>query len=224
MYIQIYIHTRMSNFKDAFRAKLQKHRSSAIALKSTKKGVDLSQVISNGKPVAVTRVEAEEEEEEERKGGGDGGGSSLPEGFFDDARKNDDDARMKKNVLDRYDKSKNKSTKKISLAVNEGDEFLRQRAEEEMMRENESLAILAAKDVADALILETVAGFDKIDKLREKAEMFKKSKLESFGKNSAKAKDDNEKSGVVADSESESDDDDDDDDDFAWRRKKRKKK
>ena len=152
--------------------------------------------------------------------------ASLPAGFFDEANEEEADGATKKRRSDNADvggsgggnkKQKTANTKTVADETS-SQEFLKQKEEEERIKREEEEAAMHAKELADEVIADTVAGFDKVDALRKKAmEVMKKKKKEggSGEKNVSQAKKDGDK-----DDES-SDDDSDDDDDFAWRRKKK---
>ena len=154
--------------------------------------------------------------------------ASLPAGFFDEANEEEADGATKKRRSDNADvggsgggnkKQKTANTKTVADETS-SQEFLKQKEEEERIKREEEEAAMHAKELADEVIADTVAGFDKVDALRKKAmEVMKKKKKEggSGEKNVSQAKKDGDK-----DDES-SDDDSDDDDDFAWRRKKKSK-
>ena len=155
--------------------------------------------------------------------------ASLPAGFFDEANEEEADGATKKRRSDNADvggsgggnkKQKTANTKTVADETS-SQEFLKQKEEEERIKREEEEAAMHAKELADEVIADTVAGFDKVDALRKKAmEVMKKKKKKEGGsgeKNVSQAKKDGDK-----DDES-SDDDSDDDDDFAWRRKKKSK-
>ena len=156
--------------------------------------------------------------------------SSLPAGFFDEhatARDAKDEEREKRKeeeekkggVATTTTRSIDNTQKTVADETS-GQEYLKQKEEEERMKREEEEAAMHAKELADEVIADTVAGFDKVDALREKAMeilMMKKKKNKEDG-----AKKVNWRKGEEKD-ESSDDDDSDENDDFAWRRKKRKK-
>ena len=173
------------------------------------------------RPREETTVQKEGRRDVEKK-------ASLPAGFFDEANEEEADGATKKRRSDNADvggsgggnkKQKTANTKTVADETS-SQEFLKQKEEEERIKREEEEAAMHAKELADEVIADTVAGFDKVDALRKKAmEVMKKKKKEggSGEKNVSQAKKDGDK-----DDES-SDDDSDDDDDFAWRRKKKSK-
>ena len=173
------------------------------------------------RPREETTVQKEGRRDVEKK-------ASLPAGFFDEANEEEADGTTKKRRSDNADvggsgggnkKQKTANTKTVADETS-SQEFLKQKEEEERIKREEEEAAMHAKELADEVIADTVAGFDKVDALRKKAmEVMKKKKKEggSGEKNVSQAKKDGDK-----DDES-SDDDSDDDDDFAWRRKKKSK-
>ena len=173
------------------------------------------------RPREETSVQKEGRRDVEKK-------ASLPAGFFDEANEEEADGATKKRRSDNADvggsgggnkKQKTANTKTVADETS-SQEFLKQKEEEERIKREEEEAAMHAKELADEVIADTVAGFDKVDALRKKAmEVMKKKKKEggSGEKNVSQAKKDGDK-----DDES-SDDDSDDDDDFAWRRKKKSK-
>ena len=174
------------------------------------------------RPREETTVQKEGRRDVEKK-------ASLPAGFFDEANEEEADGTTKKRRSDNADvggsgggnkKQKTANTKTVADETS-SQEFLKQKEEEERIKREEEEAAMHAKELADEVIADTVAGFDKVDALRKKAmEVMKKKKKKEGGsgeKNVSQAKKDGDK-----DDES-SDDDSDDDDDFAWRRKKKSK-
>ena len=61
------------------------------------------------------------------------------------------------------------NTQKTVADETSGQEYLKQKEEEERMKREEEEAAMHAKELADEVIADTVAGFDKVDALREKA-------------------------------------------------------
>ena len=176
-----------------------------------------------------------------KRGANDGTEKALPAGFFDAANEEQETMKTERkrggdcsggvgDVRGGFESEKKKqktaSASANTVAADElsGQEYLKQKEEEERMKREEEEAAAHAKELADEVIADTVAGFDKVDALREKAMEIMKKK-----KNNNKRGDDDAKkvSGKEEEKEMSSDDDDsddDDDDDFAWRMKKKVKK
>ena len=228
----------VNKFQAAFRAKVERVNETKKKIQTQRtihgedeapegrggaSGTTKMNAISNEKMMRRRREEGEEKKVALSS-------SSLPAGFFDEhatARDAKDEEREKRKeeeekkggVATTTTRSIDNTQKTVADETS-GQEYLKQKEEEERMKREEEEAAIHAKELADEVIADTVAGFDKVDALREKAMeilMKKKKKNKEDG-----AKKVNWRKGEEKD-ESSDDDDSDENDDFAWRRKKRKK-
>ena len=246
-----------ANFRAAFRAKVeqqqqQQHTTNAQRKnRSSECGGFSAGRPSNGEGRDDGMKSVDEEKNSHsllvaKRGANDGTEKALPAGFFDAANEEQETMKTERKRGGDYNgvvdvrggfESEKKKQKTASASANtvaadelSGQEYLKQKEEEERMKREEEEAAAHAKELADEVIADTVAGFDKVDALREKAMeiMKKKKKNNNNSNNNNNRGDDDAKrvSGKEEEKEESSDDDDsdDDDDNFAWRRKKKVKK
>ena len=237
-----------ANFRAAFRAKVERQQHATNARRKNRSSE--CDEFSAGRPSSGEGRDGMKSIDEEKnsdsllvakRGANDGTEKALPAGFFDAAKEEQEMMKTERKRGGDYNgvvdvrggfESEKKKQKTASASANtvaadelSGQEYLKQKEEEERMKREEEEAAAHAKELADEVIADTVAGFDKVDALREKAmEIMKKKK----NNNNNNGGDDDAKkvSGKEEEKEESSDDDDsdDDDDDFAWRMKKKVKK
>jgi hypothetical protein len=239
-----------ANFRAAFRAKVEQQQQQHTTNAQRKNRSSECGGFSAGRPSSGEGRDGMKSIGEEKNShsllvakreANDGTEKALPAGFFDAANEEQETMKTERKRGGDFNggvgdvrggfESEKKKQKTASASANtvaadelSGQEYLKQKEEEERMKREEEEAAAHAKELADEVIADTVAGFDKVDALREKAMEIMKKK-----KNNNKRGDDDAKkvSGKEEEKKMSSDDDDsddDDDDDFAWRMKKKVKK
>ena len=239
-----------ANFRAAFRAKVERQQHTTNARRKNRSSE--CDEFSAGRPSSGEGRDGMKSIDEEKnsdsllvakRGANDGTEKALPAGFFDAAKEEQEMMKTERKRGGDYNgvvdvrggfESEKKKQKTASASANtvaadelSGQEYLKQKEEEERMKREEEEAAAHAKELADEVIADTVAGFDKVDALREKAMEIMKKKKKKKKNNNNRGDDDAKKvSGKEEEKEESSDDDDsdDDDDDFAWRMKKKVKK
>jgi len=240
-----------ANFRAAFRAKVERQQQQQRTTNAQRKNSECGG-FSAGRPSSGEGRDGMKSIDEEKnshslhvakRGANDGTEKALPAGFFDAAKEEQEMMKTERKRGGDYNgvvdvrggfESEKKKQKTASASANtvaadelSGQEYLKQKEEEERMKREEEEAAAHAKELADEVIADTVAGFDKVDALREKAMEIMKKKKKNNNNNNNRGDDDAKKvSGKEEEKEESSDDDDsdDDDDDFAWRMKKKVKK
>jgi hypothetical protein len=243
-----------ANFRAAFRAKVeQQQQQHATNAQRKNRSSECGGFSPAGRPSSFGEgrdgMKSIDEEKNShslllvaKRGANDGTEKALPAGFFDAANEEQETMKTERkrggdcsggvgDVRGGFESEKKKqktasaSANTVAADESSGQEYLKQKEEEERMKREEEEAAAHAKELADEVIADTVAGFDKVDALREKAmEIMKKKK--NSNNNNGGADDAKKVTGKEEEKEESSDDDDsdDDDDDFAWRMKKKVKK
>ena len=243
-----------ANFRAAFRAKVEQQQQQQQHATNAQRKNRSSECggFSAGRPSSGKGRDGMKSIDEEKnshsllvakRGANDGTEKALPAGFFDAANEEQETMKTERKRGGDYSggvgdvrggfESEKKKQKTASASANtvaadelSGQEYLKQKEEEERMKREEEEAAAHAKELADEVIADTVAGFDKVDALREKAMEIMKKKKKNNNNNNRGDDDAKKVSGKEEEKEESSDDDDsdDDDDDFAWRMKKKVKK